>query len=234
MNDKPNYYAIITADVRYDNDISANAKLLYAEITALSNQHGYCYASNNYFARLYQVDSRTIRRWIKALEDKEYIEIDLESNNFTNSAEKRRIIIKKRGVDKNVLGYGQKCPGGMDKNVLYNNTSNNSSNNSNIYEIIEKEFGRTISPLEFETIGSWEYPLDILVLAVKEASLSNNLSIKYIDRIIYNWKKANIKSVDDVQRYISEFNERKQMRKGSQPVTQAETKGTDSYEILTL
>ena len=52
MNDQPSYYSIITANVRYDNRLTDSEKLLFAEITSLSNKYGYCTASNNYFAKL--------------------------------------------------------------------------------------------------------------------------------------------------------------------------------------
>ena len=58
---KPNYYAIIPANVRYDKDISPNAKLLFGEITSLCNQKGYCWATNEYFSTLYNVSDRVIR-----------------------------------------------------------------------------------------------------------------------------------------------------------------------------
>ena len=68
MLEQPSYYAIIPANVRYA-DITPNAKLLYGEITALSNKNGYCYAGNEYFSSLYKVRARTITSWIKELID---------------------------------------------------------------------------------------------------------------------------------------------------------------------
>ena len=66
MENKPNYYAIIPADVRYSK-ITPNAKLLFAEITALTNKEGYCWANNNYFAELYDVEKRSVQNWLKEL-----------------------------------------------------------------------------------------------------------------------------------------------------------------------
>ena len=81
MDNKKAYYAVIPANVRYDDDIPANAKLLYGEITALCNDKGYCWASNDYFAKLYNVSSRSIIRWIKSLTDKGYIDCSVEEGN---------------------------------------------------------------------------------------------------------------------------------------------------------
>ena len=50
---RPGYYAVIPADVRYDDRIPPNAKLLYGEISALIGAEGYCYASNGYFMKIY-------------------------------------------------------------------------------------------------------------------------------------------------------------------------------------
>jgi len=74
MKNKPSYYSIIPATVRYDKDLSANAKLLYAEITSLTNMNGQCNASTNYFAELYNVSKTSVQNWLKQLDDKGYIE----------------------------------------------------------------------------------------------------------------------------------------------------------------
>lgn len=71
------YYAIIPANVRYDENLKDKAKLLYGEITALTNDKGFCWASNSYFAELYKVTKETISRLIKNLVDAGYITIEL-------------------------------------------------------------------------------------------------------------------------------------------------------------
>ena len=70
---KPNYYAVIPAKVRYNKKLTPNAKLLYAEITALCNMNGKCTASTEYFCRLYEVSRVSIQKWLKILEDNDYI-----------------------------------------------------------------------------------------------------------------------------------------------------------------
>ena len=78
--EQPSYYAILTASVRYDNRLTDSEKILYAEITALSNKYGYCSASNNYFAKLYEVSKRTISTRINNLKKLNYLKIELELN----------------------------------------------------------------------------------------------------------------------------------------------------------
>ena len=91
-HERPNYYAILPANVRYDKRLSANAKLLYCEITALANAKGYCYASNNYFSELFSVDTRSVQRWILNLKDYGYITMNFENNKDLRT---RKIFIVK-------------------------------------------------------------------------------------------------------------------------------------------
>jgi DNA-binding transcriptional MocR family regulator len=93
MKDKPNYYATIPADVRYDNTLTPNAKLLYAEITALSNMNGRCMASSRYFADLYNVSRVSIQKWLKLLEDKKYINREIIYKQGCKQIEKRYITL---------------------------------------------------------------------------------------------------------------------------------------------
>lgn len=93
-NTQPNYYAIIPANVRYDKNLSANAKLLYGEITALCNKEGKCWAKNEYFAELYGVSDRTVKTWIKQLKDLGYIETILIYKENSKEISKRYITIQ--------------------------------------------------------------------------------------------------------------------------------------------
>lgn len=90
---KKSYYAIIPANVRYDEELKPNAKLLYGEITALANEKGYCWASNSYFAELYGVSKETISRWINNLENRGYINTQLIYRKGSKEIKERRIFI---------------------------------------------------------------------------------------------------------------------------------------------
>ena len=79
-NEQPNYYSILTANVRYDRELKANEKLLFSEITALANKSGYCTATNNYFAKLYGKSKTTISNWINHLKEKGYLKVYLEKD----------------------------------------------------------------------------------------------------------------------------------------------------------
>ena len=80
-NECPSFFSVLTANVRYDNRLSASEKIFYSEISALTNSFGFCSASNNYFMKLYSCDKRTIQRWLKNLCDLHYIKIEKINNN---------------------------------------------------------------------------------------------------------------------------------------------------------
>lgn len=148
--DKPNYYAIIPANVRYDNELKANEKLLYGEISALCNDLGYCWATNEYFAKLYDVSGETVSRWINHLVKKGYLysEMIYKENSgeilnrllkinkdikvdIANFYRKRDIFPIDNFADnvliKKSIEYPQKNQGSIDENVKENNTRINNN-----------------------------------------------------------------------------------------------------------
>lgn len=127
MEERPNYYSILPADVRYNENLTASEKLLYSEITSLTWTTGECWAGNDYFAKLYKITPQSVSRMIKHLKENDLIEVELIKKENSNEIEKR--IIRLIGINKNVKGYKQFCYGGIDKNVKENNTSINIINN---------------------------------------------------------------------------------------------------------
>ena len=117
MKEKPNYYAIIPADIRYNKKLTPNAKLLYAEITSLCNMNGKCNASTKYFANLYEVSRVSIQNWLKLLEENNYIS---------------RTVIYKKG-SKEILSRSIKLINNPCKNIFTDNTNINIKNNNITY-----------------------------------------------------------------------------------------------------
>ena len=140
LNVKNSYYAVIPATVRYDNNVVPSAKLLYGEITALCNEKGYCWATNDYFGRLYSVSKRTISTWIKSLCDAGYISTEFILDNESQKVKVRCLKV----VEKNFVALTKETSGPPrsrllkphEENFAENNTLNNTFNisSSQIFE----------------------------------------------------------------------------------------------------
>ena len=126
---KKSYYAIIPANVRYDSSLTDGAKLLYGEITALSNEKGYCWASDTYFMDLYKVSRSTIQRWFHQLESKGYIKRVIKYKDGTKEIEQRYTYLCDNPMLKN-----ETTP--MPKNETDNITDINNTFNKYIVEIV--------------------------------------------------------------------------------------------------
>ena len=114
----------------------------------------------------------------------------------------------------------------------------NSSNNYNIehyheksvFEYLEEEFGKLLSPMEIEVVKTWNYDIEIIKFAITEASTNNQRSITYIDKILFNWEQANLKNIEEVKNYCENFRTR---RKKSQLQTKDKNiSSTDLYPEL--
>ena len=91
--ERPGYYGILPASIRYDKNLKPMEKIMYSELTALSNKNGYCNATNSYFAELYEVSKNTVSLWISDLEKAGYIKTKLIYEAGTKIIKERRIYI---------------------------------------------------------------------------------------------------------------------------------------------
>ncbi|EIE3865912.1 helix-turn-helix domain-containing protein [Staphylococcus pseudintermedius] len=133
MTDQPSYYSIITANVRYDNRLTDSEKLLFTEITSLSNKYGYCTASNGYFAKLYEVTKVTVSRRIANLKECGYLQVEIIREG--NEIKQRKIyplteMIRPINTNDNTpINNSVNTP--IITNVKENNTSNNNTRLNN-------------------------------------------------------------------------------------------------------
>jgi len=100
-----------------------------------------------------------------------------------------------------------------------NSVDSSSVKSTNIYEIIEDEFGRPLSPMELELVKTWissGTKEEIIIEAVREASLNSVYNMSYIDTILYEWGKKGFKSKEDVYKYKNKYKEEKKNSKKPQ------------------
>jgi DNA-binding transcriptional ArsR family regulator len=127
---KKSYYAIIPANVRYDTELPANAKLLYGEITALCNEKGYCWAGNEYFASLYKVSKTSVSKWISKLIENGYITSELIYREGSKEILNRYLRIVQDPVQEKLKRSTTKVKEPIEEKLIDNNTVNNTSNNT--------------------------------------------------------------------------------------------------------
>lgn len=90
--------------------------------------------------------------------------------------------------------------------------SNSAKQSSNVFDIFEKELGRTLSPMEYEIINGWidvPFSEELIIAALKEATYNGVSNLRYIDKILYEWKKKGIHSKEDIEKDRRQFQSKK-------------------------
>ena len=78
----------------------------------------------------------------------------------------------------------------------------------NIFSMIEQEFGRTLSPMEYEIVKAWlegNIKEEIIACALKEATMNGVSNLRYIDKILYEWEKKGLDTKEKVENYLSNY-----------------------------
>ena len=121
VTESPSYYGILPANIRYDNRLKPMEKILYSEITALSNKTGECWSSNKYFADLYDVTQNTVSIWVCHLVELGHINRRIKYKENSKQIESRYLSLSIGGTTIN-----DDTP--TTKKEEDNNTSNNNIN----------------------------------------------------------------------------------------------------------
>jgi len=199
--EKPNYYGILPANVRYDKELKPMEKILFTEISSLTSKEGYCYAKNSYFAELYDVHKNTVGNWINNLVKRGYLKSVIIYEKGTKNIQERRLYITtptnektdtsiNKKIDtcqsKNLEGINKKIDTPINEKIEDNNTSiNNTSlllnnNNNNIH--VKNEFSRVCEEIKNKWIKiAYEFDLSGKQLKIndKRKRVINNLLKEY-------------------------------------------------------
>lgn len=132
---QPNFYSVLPAHIRYSEVLSDFEKILFSEIVALANVLGYCYASNNYFAKVYKKSTRTISQAISKLAKYEYVKIAIDKEN----GNKRRIYVVLENYFK-MIELNKKQQDSIYKKLELNNIELERSIEENVNTPMEENF----------------------------------------------------------------------------------------------
>lgn len=181
-DEKPSYYSIITADVRYDERLKPNEKLLYSEITALSNKYGYCTATNSYFSKLYRADKSTVSRWVSHLEKCGYVQVE-QTRNGKRIVQRKIYPVATPLLTKKSIPYAQKDQYPIDKKVKGNITRVNTTS-MNMRERIKQplDTNSKLSLLSWpDSLGAMTDQISKLLLDASDQGMSSDLLQKAVD-----------------------------------------------------
>lgn len=84
-----------------------------------------------------------------------------------------------------------------------------SGSGKDIFSIFENEFARPLTPMELETISGWldqdEYKEELILMALKEAVFAGKVHFRYIDRILLEWSRNRVFTVEQAKEHAQRF-----------------------------
>lgn len=154
----------------------------------------------NEFSKELSIEVKEIMKYIKDLQEKKLIELKLIHND-------KNIIEEYISLD----FYYEKV-----SLLLIDDINKKEEKDSNIFEILEKELGKQLSPIEIEIVKAWKesgYNDEVIKEAIKESVLNGVANLRYIDKILYEWSKKGIKTKEDVENNRKSFKEKEPPKK---------------------
>ncbi len=143
------------------------------------------------------IDVKKIMTYVSSLSDKNYIKVDVVKNEKGLMED---VILLDDFYTKIALLFAEEV-----------NTKDTTK--SDIFEKIEKEFGKTLSPMEYEIIKAWldsNISEELISEALKEATFNGVSNLRYIDKILYEWGKKGITTKEDVEKNRQKRNNNRQ------------------------
>lgn len=226
---QPHYYMNIPAFVWDDKDLLRKPKaiLLYGHISTLANKKGYCWATNEYFAKRLSVDKRTVIDYLNLLVDKKYIKRKVFHKKNSKEVERRMLSIFTTPGDVDFTRSSDTdftTPGDVDfteNNTSINNTRINKSSTTaaesgqNAFELYQIVVG-ILTPMQSQNLSEYirELSDDVVKFAINAmANQTEQRSFNYLNRILMKYEQLGINTVEKAEALEKEHQAKKKPKK---------------------
>lgn len=192
MNEHPSYYSVTPATVRYDHRLKPNEKLLFGEITALSNVKGYCYSTNKYFSKLYGVTVQTVSEWINHLKELGYLKVEMIKDGKAIK-ERHLYPVVDAPIQENLnRGYSGKAEGGIQENLnrgirekpKENITSINTTSKNKSSSTARDSLDNSTKDIESRQNAFELYQITVGILTPMQSQLLSEYIHKLTDKVV--------------------------------------------------
>lgn len=209
---KTKNYSVMSNYHFKDKRISLKAKGLLSQMLSLPNDWNYSISG---LIAINKENETAIKSALDELKENNYLTITKLTPDKTKSGRLEYIYDiyetpKQDSEKQGVENLGVENQGQLNTNDKvsnnYNANNNNKINKESLYSLVERNFGRTLSPIEYEEISKWE-DNEITRYAIKEAVLRRALNIKYINAIIRDCEAKGIKTINNIKKIKTSENE---------------------------
>ena len=158
----------------------------------------------NKLSEEFYCDIKTVMKYIGTLQEKKLIEIKVITN-------------EKNIMEEYIyLDFYYEKISMLLVSEINKETKEEKEDNEDVFKVLEKELGKPLSPIEIEIVKAWKesnYSDEIIREAIKESVMNGVASLRYIDKILYEWSKKGIKTEEDVEKNRKQFREKEKPKK---------------------
>ena len=190
-----NHYTLPKYVLSYAKDLNLDINSFILLIYLLNGKNGSSFNYKNIMKDI-NLNEKELLDAISVLKCKKLLSIEMKKNDF--------------GVLEELINISSFYDIVFSKML---NESKNDIDRKDIYEEFEREFGRTLSPMEYEIISGWiesGISNDLILAALKETVFNGVNNLRYVDKILYEWNKKGIKNSSDISKIEKQKEDEKQ------------------------
>ena len=190
-----NHYTLPKYVLSYAKDLNLDINSFILLIYLLNGKNGSSFNYKNIMKDI-NLNEKELLDAISVLKSKKLLSIEMKKNDF--------------GVLEELINISSFYDIVFSKML---NESKNDIDRKDIYEEFEREFGRTLSPMEYEIISGWiesGISNDLILAALKETVFNGVNNLRYVDKILYEWNKKGIKNSSDISKIEKQKEDEKQ------------------------